>query len=206
MGVCRPVSPAQPSLPASGVSRLSASRVHGCSAARGPAEGIGAAVKAAALNLAPPQVGHTWRGVGGPCGMGPGGWGGGLETQSWVRQPWVMSGPCTGHVGYGVGAGMEGEARHEKITEGGQGRWRARWSQCGWSADGGGTPSPVPTQVWALAVWHFRQSTWPSRGKQPLSSASMDSGFPQSWEEGRRVRRREGRCAPRPPHIPPPSN
>lgn len=43
----------------------------------------------------------------------------------------------------------------------------------------------VLTQVWALAVWHFRQSTWPSRGKQPLSSASMDSSFPQSWEEGR---------------------
>ena len=42
---------------------------------------------------------------------------------------------------------------------------------------------PVLTQVWALAVWHFRQSTWPSKGKQPLSSASMDSGFPQSWEK-----------------------
>lgn len=39
---------------------------------------------------------------------------------------------------------------------------------------------PVLTQVWALAVWHFRQSTWPSRGKQPLSSASMDRAFPQS--------------------------
>lgn len=41
---------------------------------------------------------------------------------------------------------------------------------------------PVLTQVWALAAWHFRHSTWPSRGKQPLSSASMDSAFPQSWE------------------------
>lgn len=36
------------------------------------------------------------------------------------------------------------------------------------------------SQVWVLAVWHLRQSTWPSRGKQPLSSASMDRAFPQS--------------------------
>lgn len=44
-------------------------------AAQAPAKGIGAAVKAAALNPVPPQVGYTWRMVRGPCGMG------------WARNP-----------------------------------------------------------------------------------------------------------------------
>lgn len=53
-------------------------------------------------------------------------------------------------------------------------------------------------------MWHLRQSTWPSRGKQPLSSASMDSGFPQSWEKHRGEAMLIGRLRAlhNSPHIP----
>lgn len=64
----RQVSPAQSSLPeGQGVS--SPQQAEDEEASQGPAEGIGAAVKAAALNLAPPQVGELGGG-GGPCRIG----------------------------------------------------------------------------------------------------------------------------------------
>lgn len=121
----------------------------------GASRGIGAAAQAAA----PPQVGYLEDGgrslqerVG-------------LETQGLLGR-------------WDTGWGLEWKDGRDIKNKRGKGKWRARRSQWGgpqWRGWGA-----VPTQVWARAVWHLRQSTWPSRGKQPLSSASMDSAFPQS--------------------------
>lgn len=89
-----------------------------------------------------------------------------------------------------------------KNNRGGRASGGAGRSQCGWSADGEWPPrakGPGLTQVWARAVWHFRQSTWPSRGKQPLSSASMDSAFPQSWVGAERAGGKGPSASPTPP-------
>lgn len=104
-GISRPVSPARPP----GVRASCSPQQAQDMAARPLAEGLGAAVKAAAPNLGPPQVGYTSGTVDGPCGAGRAG-----NPELGLCSPRPCWGPGQGTWDPGVGVGVEGEAGHQK--------------------------------------------------------------------------------------------
>lgn len=93
--------------------------------------------------------------------------------------PKLGGAPRPGCLGDWRGCGRERGARIKNNQAGRRRRRPGGLEGVGGEWAGGGGAA-VLTQEFVLTPKHFRQSTWPSSGKQPLSSASTDNGFPQS--------------------------